>query len=108
MVSQQSFSPKHVEYMREALHLVPGLQVLSLSALRLKSQAEQALEIDETPVGCVLVANGSIIGRGINDTNSSLNVRTKAIMEESPLDSIELISAVRVLVMPNFWQSTRF
>lgn len=37
-------------------------------------QAEQALRSDETPVGCVFVRDGQIIGRGMNDTNRSLNV----------------------------------
>lgn len=36
--------------------------------------AELALSSDETPVGCVFVHNGKIIGRGINGTNASLNV----------------------------------
>lgn len=38
--------------------------------------AELALASDETPVGCVFVRNGEIIGRGINGTNASLNVWT--------------------------------
>ncbi|KAI4243559.1 MAG: hypothetical protein L6R40_003382 [Gallowayella cf. fulva] len=45
-----------LEFMREAL-----------------KQAEKALESDETPVGCVIVHQGRIIGRGMNDTNRSLN-----------------------------------
>lgn len=40
-------------------------------------KAEQALQNDETPVGCVFVHNGEVIGRGMNDTNKSLNVGTK-------------------------------
>lgn len=36
--------------------------------------AEFALASDETPVGCVFVHGGKIIGRGINGTNASLNV----------------------------------
>ena len=39
--------------------------------------AEFALASDETPVGCVFVHKGEIIGRGINGTNASLNVRTR-------------------------------
>jgi len=35
--------------------------------------AEHALANDETPVGCVFVRNGRIIGKGMNDTNRSLN-----------------------------------
>ncbi|KAF2086798.1 cytidine deaminase-like protein [Saccharata proteae CBS 121410] len=37
------------------------------------AMAELALASDETPVGCVFVHNGQIIGRGMNDTNRSLN-----------------------------------
>nr|POE89793.1 trna-specific adenosine deaminase subunit tad2 [Quercus suber] len=37
--------------------------------------AELALLSDETPVGCVFVHKGTVIGRGINGTNASLNVR---------------------------------
>lgn len=36
--------------------------------------AELALNSDETPVGCVFVHKGEVIGRGINGTNASLNV----------------------------------
>ena len=36
--------------------------------------AELALGSDETPVGCVFVKDGEVIGRGINGTNASLNV----------------------------------
>ncbi|KAK8238215.1 cytidine deaminase-like protein [Phyllosticta capitalensis] len=46
----------HQRFMREALRM-----------------AELALSTDETPVGCVFVQNGTIIGRGMNDTNRSLN-----------------------------------
>ncbi|KAK4493812.1 hypothetical protein PRZ48_014997 [Zasmidium cellare] len=35
--------------------------------------AEFALASDETPVGCVFVHEGEVIGRGINGTNASLN-----------------------------------
>ncbi|KYG39639.1 hypothetical protein M433DRAFT_10394, partial [Acidomyces richmondensis BFW] len=35
--------------------------------------AELALASDETPVGCVFVHDGKVIGRGINGTNASLN-----------------------------------
>ena len=41
-------------------------------------QAEHALATDETPVGCVFVHEGRIIGKGINDTNKSMNVRKVA------------------------------
>lgn len=39
-----------------------------------RAQAEEALTADETPVGCVFVHDGKILGRGMNDTNRSLNV----------------------------------
>jgi tRNA-specific adenosine deaminase 2 len=35
--------------------------------------AEKALATGETPVGCVFVADGTIIGSGMNDTNRSFN-----------------------------------
>lgn len=38
--------------------------------------AQLALDSDETPVGCVFVRDGEVIGRGINGTNASLNVST--------------------------------
>ncbi|KAE8552876.1 hypothetical protein EYB25_004255 [Talaromyces marneffei] len=37
------------------------------------SMGEKALEAGETPVGCVLVLQGKIIGSGMNDTNRSMN-----------------------------------
>ena len=40
--------------------------------------AETALRTDEVPVGCVFVHNNQIIGRGMNDTNRSLCVRSSA------------------------------
>jgi hypothetical protein len=39
--------------------------------------AQLALDSDETPVGCVFVRDGEVIGRGINGTNASLNVSTE-------------------------------
>lgn len=41
--------------------------------------AEMALRSDETPVGCVFVHKGEIIGRGINGTNATLNVRSSPL-----------------------------
>ncbi|TKA79004.1 hypothetical protein B0A49_02265 [Cryomyces minteri] len=37
------------------------------------NMGELALRSDETPVGCVFVHDGKIIGRGMNDTNRSLS-----------------------------------
>lgn len=50
--------PYHEAFMRQAINM-----------------AELALASDETPVGCVFVHQGEVIGRGINGTNASLNVR---------------------------------
>ncbi|KAH9211100.1 cytidine deaminase-like protein [Leptodontidium sp. 2 PMI_412] len=46
----------HISFMREAL-----------------AMAELALQTSETPVGCVFVHNGVIIGRGMNATNRTYN-----------------------------------
>ncbi|OJJ06881.1 hypothetical protein ASPVEDRAFT_201184 [Aspergillus versicolor CBS 583.65] len=35
--------------------------------------ARRALDLGETPVGCVLVYKNKIVGRGMNDTNRSMN-----------------------------------
>ena len=51
----------HKEYMEKALEM-----------------AERALDSGETPVGCVFVANGIIIGSGMNDTNRSFNATRHA------------------------------
>ncbi|KAL4812635.1 cytidine deaminase-like protein [Aspergillus spinulosporus] len=37
------------------------------------NQARKALDTGETPVGCVLVYENEIVGRGMNDTNRSMN-----------------------------------
>ncbi|CAN9315863.1 hypothetical protein AA0121_g833 [Alternaria tenuissima] len=37
------------------------------------AMAELALKSDETPVGCVFVKDGEVIGRGMNETNRTLN-----------------------------------
>lgn len=49
--------------------------------------AELALASDETPVGCVFVHKGEVVGRGINGTNASLNVRSSSanIADNHPL-----------------------
>jgi len=41
--------------------------------------AQLALRSDETPVGCVFVKDGEVIGRGINGTNASLNVSIESV-----------------------------
>jgi len=47
--------------------------------------AQLALQSDETPVGCVFVRDGEVIGRGINGTNASLNVSIRKKHTLSPL-----------------------
>lgn len=42
--------------------------------------AQLALDSDETPVGCVFVRDGEVIGRGINGTNASLNVSVEPFL----------------------------
>ena len=46
----------HQKFMREAINV-----------------AEEALKGGETPVACVLVYDGNVVARGMNDTNRSLN-----------------------------------
>lgn len=67
---------EHERFMREAINMVTLKHKHDASKLRILSygQAELALASDETPVGCVFVHDGIIIGRGMNDTNKSLNV----------------------------------
>jgi tRNA-specific adenosine deaminase 2 len=48
--------PTHLRFMREALHM-----------------AEKVLALGETPVGCVIVYEGEVVGSGMNNTNESLN-----------------------------------
>lgn len=39
------------------------------------SEAEKALQIDEVPVGCIIVHQGRVIATGGNRTNRTKNVR---------------------------------
>ncbi|KAL8939499.1 MAG: hypothetical protein Q9216_003327 [Gyalolechia sp. 2 TL-2023] len=61
--------------------------------------AEQAFACDETPVGCVMIYQGQTIGRGMNDTNNSYNVR-------SPLNEMNKID-VEVSALIETKQGTR-
>ena len=64
-------------FMKEALLMVTTFSVsLQLPFVHWHSemQGEKALAAGETPVGCVLVLQGKIIGSGMNDTNRSMNV----------------------------------
>lgn len=58
--------------------------------------AELALVSDETPVGCVFVRNGVIIGKGMNETNRTLNgtrhaefVALAGILSKEPISIIK-------------------
>ena len=62
-------------------------------------QAEHALQINETPVGCVFVHNGSIIGRGMNATNRTYNGTRHA--EFMAISSILSEPASRSIPSPN-------
>ncbi|RDW66776.1 hypothetical protein BP5796_09525 [Coleophoma crateriformis] len=68
----------HINFMREAIAMVTLLPLLNvpqniLSLTHTLQQGELALQTDETPVGCVFVHEGVIIGRGTNATNRTLN-----------------------------------
>lgn len=45
------------------------------------SEAEKALQRDEVPIGCVIVANGQIVGRGHNLTETLADVTAHAEMQ---------------------------
>lgn len=72
-------------------------------------QAELALTSDETPVGCVFVKDGEIIGRGMNETNRTLNgtrhaefVAIAGILSKNPisiLNETDLYVTVEPCVM---------
>lgn len=68
-------SEQHERFMREAIKMVKPYNSGILTPILISFKAELALAHDETPVGCVFVHKGEIIGRGMNDTNKSLNVR---------------------------------
>lgn len=76
--------PAQAEYTNISVHPVTGDMVFAPIPNREYHEgfmrqaigmAEMALASDETPVGCVFVRQGEVIGRGINGTNASLNVR---------------------------------
>ncbi|KAL1656350.1 tRNA(adenine34) deaminase [Didymella pomorum] len=82
----------HERFMREAIGM-----------------AELALTSDETPVGCVFVKDGEIIGRGMNETNRTLNgtrhaefVAIAGILSKNPisiLNETDLYVTVEPCVM---------
>lgn len=44
-----------------------------MKSILTKTQAQLALDTDETPVGCVFVHNRAVVARGMNATNRTLN-----------------------------------
>ncbi|EXJ58719.1 hypothetical protein A1O7_06148 [Cladophialophora yegresii CBS 114405] len=54
-------------------HVLENLELHQGFMLQAIDTAEQALKEGETPVACVLVYEGEVIARGMNDTNRSLN-----------------------------------
>ncbi|KAJ3023169.1 tRNA(adenine34) deaminase [Thoreauomyces humboldtii] len=64
----------HEGFMREALEQVcTRKHVNPTVCLTQISQAQEAFDVGEVPVGCVFVLNGEVIGRGRNRTNETLN-----------------------------------
>jgi tRNA-specific adenosine deaminase 2 len=62
MQTENTFTEEQCGFMKEAL-----------------AQAQKALDEGEVPVGCVLVHNNQIIGRGANKTVQTRNVRVITI-----------------------------
>ena len=52
-----------------------GVRLGFSSILITNAEAEEALEANEVPVGCVFVYQNHVIGRGRNRTNETLNVQ---------------------------------
>lgn len=65
---------RHAYFMKQALLMVSSLPCDDMRNPDQLSQGEKALQAGETPVGCVLVHDGQIVGSGMNDTNRSMNV----------------------------------
>lgn len=93
-VKNLSTSSIHHGYMREALNIVRHWFIGEKYTVLTSAQAEQALRSDETPVGCVFVYDGRIIGRGMNDTNRSLNVGD---LEQKCMDDFHVVHRVRCI-----------
>jgi tRNA-specific adenosine deaminase 2 len=54
--------------------MIPIANRIFYSPILRLEQGEKAIELNETPVGCVLVYDNQIVGVGMNDTNRSMNV----------------------------------
>lgn len=72
--AQVTEDSRHAYFMKQALLMVSSLLCDGIHNSDQQSQGEKALESGETPVGCVLVHDGQIVGSGMNDTNRSMNV----------------------------------
>lgn len=60
-------------------------------------QAKKAYALDETPIGCVIVHEGKIIGRGYNRRN----------MDKSPLAHAEIAAIRKASKKLGDWQAGR-
>jgi tRNA(Arg) A34 adenosine deaminase TadA len=76
-MAKRKADERHKQFMLEAIKMVLTTSALT-DGCSPTSQAETALQTDETPVGCVFVYNGEVISRGMNDTNKSLNVGSRS------------------------------
>jgi len=75
--SKEFFMPDHEFFMREAY-----------------AEARKALEIDDVPIGCVIVRDGEIIARGYNRRNA----------EKSTLRHAELVAIERACRVLGDWR----
>lgn len=106
-VKDVSVNSVHHGYMREALNMVHHC-LRERYTIFTPAQAEQALLSNETPVGCVFVRDGKVIGRGMNDTNRSLNVgkfKQTCIDNKQYFNDIYAVTNQRQrgLAMQSFW-----
>lgn len=68
-------------FMKQALAMVFRAEPCLTASDWCPNQGEKALAAGETPVGCVIVHEGNIIGSGMNDTNRSMNVSWASDMD---------------------------
>jgi tRNA(Arg) A34 adenosine deaminase TadA len=73
-----------------------------INMANISAQGEKALEIGETPVGCVLVFDGKVIGSGMNDTNRSMNVSFHNLLRIHIHDESNALLLMVVLFPKNY------
>lgn len=82
-VPPEEQDPQDLAWMREALVMVRHLTSYSFIAIAARltpDKAEQALEAEEVPVGCVFVKDGQAIARARNRTNEWRNVSSHPLL----------------------------